>query len=169
MQGPSGGGAGYAGARGLGSGADLAGDFGHLLAQGGVDKKSVTAFALAFLVYNLKVFWAPLVDRVPLPHPEVLSALAPGVQLLLDDGKLRLEVEEAGADFAVARVLVDRLPRASTRAGAPRRKLRRPGAGWGVSSCLKACMAGFLRDSSGSARLTQWRKFSMSSCSFFKV
>ena len=46
------------------------------------------------------------VDRVPLPHPEVLSALAPGVQLLLDDGKLRLEVEEAGADFAVARVLV---------------------------------------------------------------
>ena len=46
------------------------------------------------------------IDRVPLPHPEVLSALAPGVQLLLDDGKLRLEVEEAGADFAVARVLV---------------------------------------------------------------
>jgi PAT family beta-lactamase induction signal transducer AmpG len=37
------------------------------LAQGGIDKKSVTAFALAFLVYNLKVFWAPLVDRVRLP------------------------------------------------------------------------------------------------------
>ncbi|MEO8010337.1 MAG: MFS transporter [Dokdonella sp.] len=37
------------------------------LAQGGIDKKSVTAFALAFLVYNLKFLWAPLVDRVRLP------------------------------------------------------------------------------------------------------
>ncbi len=37
------------------------------LAQDGIDKKSVTAFALAFLVYNLKVFWAPAVDRVRLP------------------------------------------------------------------------------------------------------
>ena len=32
-------------------------------------------------------------ERVPLPHPEVFAALAPGVQLLLDDGKIRLEVE----------------------------------------------------------------------------
>ena len=46
------------------------------------------------------------IDRVPLPHPEVLSALAPGVQLLLDDGKLRLEVETAESGSAVARVLV---------------------------------------------------------------
>jgi len=37
------------------------------LAQDGIDKKSVTAFALAFLVYNLKVFWAPAVDQVRLP------------------------------------------------------------------------------------------------------
>lgn len=37
------------------------------LAQAGIDKKSVTAFALAFLVYNLKFLWAPLVDRVRLP------------------------------------------------------------------------------------------------------
>ena len=37
------------------------------LAQDGIDKRSVTAFALAFLVYNLKVFWAPLVDRLRLP------------------------------------------------------------------------------------------------------
>jgi MFS transporter, PAT family, beta-lactamase induction signal transducer AmpG len=37
------------------------------LAQHGIDKKSVTAFALAFLVYNLKVFWAPAIDRVRLP------------------------------------------------------------------------------------------------------
>ena len=31
------------------------------LAQDGIDKKSVTAFSLAFLVYNLKFLWAPLV------------------------------------------------------------------------------------------------------------
>jgi MFS transporter, PAT family, beta-lactamase induction signal transducer AmpG len=37
------------------------------LAQGGLDKKSVTAFSLAFLAYNLKVFWAPIVDRLQLP------------------------------------------------------------------------------------------------------
>src|SRR5688572_12363777 len=37
------------------------------LAQDGIEKKSVTTFALAFLFYNLKVFWAPAVDRVSLP------------------------------------------------------------------------------------------------------
>lgn len=37
------------------------------LAQDGIDKKSVTAFSLAFLVYNLKVFWAPAVDRLRIP------------------------------------------------------------------------------------------------------
>jgi len=37
------------------------------LAQDGIDKKSVTAFSLAFLVYNLKFFWAPLVDGLRLP------------------------------------------------------------------------------------------------------
>src|SRR5690606_16030146 len=30
-------------------------------------KKSVTAFALAFLVFNFKFLWAPLVDRFHLP------------------------------------------------------------------------------------------------------
>jgi pyruvate kinase len=45
-------------------------------------------------------------DRVPLPHPEVFAALKPGVQLLIDDGKMRLEVEEAIKDSAVARVLI---------------------------------------------------------------
>ena len=45
-------------------------------------------------------------DRVPLPHPEVFAALAPGVQLLIDDGKVRLEVESAGEGRATARVLV---------------------------------------------------------------
>jgi PAT family beta-lactamase induction signal transducer AmpG len=37
------------------------------LAQNGIDKRSVTAFSLAFLVYNLKFLWAPVVDRVHLP------------------------------------------------------------------------------------------------------
>ena len=44
--------------------------------------------------------------RVPLPHPEVFAALSPGVQLLLDDGKIRLQVEESDAKSAAARVLV---------------------------------------------------------------
>ncbi len=37
------------------------------LAQDGIDKRSITAFSLAFLVYNIKFLWAPLVDRVRLP------------------------------------------------------------------------------------------------------
>lgn len=37
------------------------------LAQDGIDKKSVTAFSLAFLAYNFKFLWAPLVDRMHLP------------------------------------------------------------------------------------------------------
>jgi len=38
--------------------------------------------------------------RAPLPHPEVLAALRPGSQLLLDDGKIRLKVVAANADHA---------------------------------------------------------------------
>lgn len=37
------------------------------LAQHGVDKSAVTAFALTFLAYNLKFLWAPIVDNVRLP------------------------------------------------------------------------------------------------------
>ncbi|MGK3810998.1 hypothetical protein ABI023_14745, partial [Enterococcus faecium] len=37
------------------------------LAQDGIDKKTVTAFSLAFLVYNLKFLWAWIVDGVRLP------------------------------------------------------------------------------------------------------
>ena len=37
------------------------------LAQDGISKKTVTAFSLAFLVYNLKFLWAPLVDRLSVP------------------------------------------------------------------------------------------------------
>ncbi len=44
--------------------------------------------------------------RVCLPHREIFAALKPGASLLLDDGKLRLEVLEVGADFARTRVRV---------------------------------------------------------------
>ena len=44
-------------------------------------------------------------SRVFLPHPEVFAALAPGVQLALDDGKVRLIVEEVDADYALTRVV----------------------------------------------------------------
>src|SRR3546814_757260 len=37
------------------------------LAQDGIDKKTVTAFTLAFLVYNLKPLWSWMVDGVRLP------------------------------------------------------------------------------------------------------
>src|SRR5829696_290822 len=43
--------------------------------------------------------------RVSLPHPEVFQALSPGVELLLDDGKIRLSVEARGPDFAQTRVV----------------------------------------------------------------
>jgi PAT family beta-lactamase induction signal transducer AmpG len=55
------------------------------LAQDGIDKKSVTAFSLAFLVYNLKFFWAPLVDSLRLP---LLGGLGQRVSWLLFAGVL---------------------------------------------------------------------------------
>jgi pyruvate kinase len=44
--------------------------------------------------------------RAPLPHPEIFASLRPGAALLIDDGKVRLEVERCGADFADTRVRV---------------------------------------------------------------
>ena len=55
------------------------------LAQDGIDKKSVTAFSLAFLVYNFKFLWAPLVDAVRLP---VIGRLGQRVSWLLLAGTL---------------------------------------------------------------------------------
>nr|WP_298686632.1 pyruvate kinase [uncultured Dongia sp.] len=43
-------------------------------------------------------------NRAPLPHPEILSALKPGVTLLLDDGKLRMRVKKASKDAAECEV-----------------------------------------------------------------
>ncbi len=45
-------------------------------------------------------------SRVRLPHPEILAALQPGHALLLDDGKVRLIVEDASPDRAVTRVVI---------------------------------------------------------------
>jgi pyruvate kinase len=44
--------------------------------------------------------------RAPLPHPEIFEALQPGTELLLDDGRVRLEVEACGSSFADTRCLV---------------------------------------------------------------
>ena len=38
--------------------------------------------------------------RVALPHPELFAAMRPGSSLLVDDGRVRLEVEACGKDFA---------------------------------------------------------------------
>ncbi|WGW04987.1 pyruvate kinase [Tropicibacter oceani] len=38
--------------------------------------------------------------RVNLPHPEIFAALKVGAHLLVNDGKIRLRVEECGEDFA---------------------------------------------------------------------
>ncbi len=53
------------------------------LAQDGIDKKTVTAFTLAFLAYNLKVLWAWVVDGVRIP---LLGRLGQRVSWLLLSG-----------------------------------------------------------------------------------
>lgn len=50
------------------------------LAQDGIDKKTVTAFALAFLVYNFKWLWAWIVDGVRIP---ILGRLGQRVSWLI--------------------------------------------------------------------------------------
>jgi pyruvate kinase len=39
-------------------------------------------------------------ERVQLPHPEIFAALRPGATLLVNDGKIRLQVKDCGPDFA---------------------------------------------------------------------
>jgi PAT family beta-lactamase induction signal transducer AmpG len=55
------------------------------LAQDGIDARSVTAFTLAILVYNLKPFWAWIVDGVRIP---VLGRLGQRVSWLIVAGLL---------------------------------------------------------------------------------
>lgn len=45
-------------------------------------------------------------ERAPLPHPEVFQALRPGMELLIDDGKICLKVREAAPDHALTEVAV---------------------------------------------------------------
>ncbi|MEM9530358.1 MAG: MFS transporter [Pseudomonadota bacterium] len=53
------------------------------LAQDGIDKRAVTAFSLAFLVYNFKFLWAFVVDGVRLP---MLGRLGQRVSWLIFSG-----------------------------------------------------------------------------------
>ena len=55
------------------------------LAQDGIDKRAITAFSLAFLVYNLKWLWAWVVDSVHLP---IIGRLGQRVSWLLLTGTL---------------------------------------------------------------------------------
>ena len=45
-------------------------------------------------------------SAIPLPHPEIFEAILPKQHLLIDDGRVRLEVSRLGADTMEARVLV---------------------------------------------------------------
>jgi pyruvate kinase len=44
-------------------------------------------------------------QRAPLPHPEIFAVINPGTRLLLDDGRVSLEVERCGKDHAETRVV----------------------------------------------------------------
>lgn len=72
------------------------------LAQDGIDKKTVTAFTLAFLVYNLKFLWAWAVDAMHLP---VLGRLGQRVSWMVLTGVLviaavvNLALVDPGADI----------------------------------------------------------------------
>ncbi len=43
--------------------------------------------------------------RVNLPHPEIFAALKPGSVLLINDGKIRIEITKVGPDFAEGTVV----------------------------------------------------------------
>ena len=55
------------------------------LAQDGIEKSTITAFSLAFLVYNLKFLWAWIVDGVRLP---ILGRMGQRVSWMLVIGLL---------------------------------------------------------------------------------
>src|SRR5918998_593889 len=44
--------------------------------------------------------------RATLPHPEIFAAVAPGTDLLVDDGKVRLRITDCGPDFAQTEIVV---------------------------------------------------------------
>ena len=82
------------------------------LAQDGIDKSTVTTFALAFLVYNFKFLWAWVVDGVHLP---LLGRLGQRVSWLIFSGFLvmaavaNLALQDPSANIyqtAIAAILV---------------------------------------------------------------
>jgi PAT family beta-lactamase induction signal transducer AmpG len=82
------------------------------LAQDGIEKSTVTTFALAFLVYNFKFLWAWVVDGVHLP---LLGRLGQRVSWLIFSGILvmaavaNLALQEPSANIyqtAIAAILV---------------------------------------------------------------
>jgi pyruvate kinase len=44
-------------------------------------------------------------ERVELPHPEIFGVFKPGQKLLLDDGKITVEITESGSDFILTNVI----------------------------------------------------------------
>ena len=72
------------------------------LAQDGIDKKTVTAFTLAFFVYNLKPLWAWVIDGVRLP---LIGAMGQRVSWMIVTGllvmaaTLNLAFADPGADI----------------------------------------------------------------------
>jgi len=45
-------------------------------------------------------------EAIPLPHPEIFAAIAPGHDLLIDDGRVRVRVTGVGDDFIEAKAVV---------------------------------------------------------------
>jgi MFS transporter, PAT family, beta-lactamase induction signal transducer AmpG len=71
------------------------------LAQDGLQKSTITAFTLGFLIYNLKPFWAWAVDSVTLP---VIGRMGQRVSWLIVSGAL---VVAAVANLAFAQPTTD--------------------------------------------------------------
>lgn len=44
-------------------------------------------------------------SRVMLPHPEVIAAMKPGDEILLDDGKVRAKILEQGKDYLIGEIM----------------------------------------------------------------
>ena len=70
------------------------------LSQNGIEKSTITAFTLAFLVYNFKIFWAWIVDGVRLP---VLGRLGQRVSWMLVAGVLVIAAVSSFAPFSATR------------------------------------------------------------------
>ncbi|WP_395018045.1 pyruvate kinase [Dongia sp.] len=68
--------------------------------EGGVDLKAGQSFR-----FDLDSKKPGDEKRAPLPHPEILEAVAPGSNLLLDDGRIRVVVKKEGKDSIDCEVL----------------------------------------------------------------